>query len=266
MKIWRIAQTAKYLFPLYLLLITSASPAQNGNLLKFNSSSDLQDKNINSTIDRQKEFIKNSYSEKIEAPKELINGKEYESYYTRSKNKPLLFADKSRTASIITKSRRYNNLTLQYDTFLDEVIYTDTSQTINYRFPQIALNKNIIVGFNLYFADDSLIFKYFRLPECSEKKLLEGFYEIVYEGKSKYIIKHESGFYEKEGSKEYKYSPKNYISIGDNFFKIKNRKSLLQLFGEKSRDIKKFMHISRIRFRQADKRQIESVLKFYDSL
>jgi len=50
-------------------------------------------------------------------------------------------------------------MTLQYDTFLDEVIYTDTSRTINYMFPQIALNKDIVEGFNLYLENDSLIFR-----------------------------------------------------------------------------------------------------------
>ena len=219
-----------------------------------------------SLISRQTGFLRESYSEKNEAPEELINGTEYESYYTRSKAKPLLLPEKSRTASAITRTRRYNNLSLQYDTFLDEVIYTDTSKTINFRYPQIALNKNIIDGFNLYFADDSMKFRTFRQPQCSERNLKEGFYEVAYEGASQYLIKHESSFYEREGLVNYKYSPVNYISTGNAFYTVKNKKSLLRLMDEKSKEIKKFLHASGVRISQADKKQIVSVLKYYDSL
>ena len=266
MKLRCIAFKLKFLFPACFLLITFESRGQNGNLIKTNSLKNSDNIEVSSLIDRQIEYIRNSYYGKIEAPREIINGKEYESYYNKSKNKPLLYSDKVRTASIITKTRRYNNITLQYDTFLDKVIYTDHSMTINNMFPQIALNKNNIDGFNLYFQDDSLIFRYLRLPECSAYNLKEGFYEIAYQGKTKYVIKHVSYFYVREGLNEYKYSPQNYISMGDKFYKIKSRRTLLRLFGEKSGEVKRFLHLFRIRIRQADKNQIVSVLKFYDSL
>jgi hypothetical protein len=266
MKFRLISPKIKILFQLFLLLVTFASYGQNSNLLNMNSLNSPGNLNIESLTERQIGYIKNAYSEKVEAPKELINGKEYASYYTRSIFKPLLFPDKKRTAKIFTRTRQYNNLTLQYDTFLDEVIYTDVSRTINYSFPQIALNKDIIEGFNLYFDDDSLVFRYFRLPDCARYKLNEGFYEVAYEGKSRYVIKHTSSFYVREGLNAYKYVPENYISTGDVFYRVKNKRSFLRLFGEKSGEIKKFIHLSGIRIRQADKNQFVSIMKFYDSL
>jgi hypothetical protein len=266
MKFRLLIDTIRILPALLLFLVPAAAFSQNSNQLKINSINDSGNRNTTLLIDLQTDYLNRFYSEKIAAPKELINGKEYEPYYTRSKIKPLLYPGKARTASIITKTRRYNNLTLQYDTFLDEVVYTDTSRTLNYRFPQIALNKDIIEGFNLYFQDDSLIFRYFRSPEYSDKNLKEGFYEIAYTGKSSYVIKHESTFYEREGLNEYKYSPKNYISIGNKFYKIKTKRSLLHLFNDKTAEVKSFIHSSRIRMRQADKSQIAAIVRFYDSL
>ena len=212
------------------------------------------------------EYIISDYSARVETPKEFINGKEYEPYYLRSKSKPVLLPDKERTATLFTKTRKYSNLSLQYDTFLDEVIYTDTSRTINFRFPQIALNKDIVEGFNLYFDRDSMVFKYFAAPECTKVNLTEGFYEIVYTGESKYIIRHISSFYVREGLNEYKYTPENYISVGDMYYRVKSKGSLLKLFGDKSGEMKKYLHMSRIRIKQADKNQIANILKFYDSL
>jgi len=211
-------------------------------------------------------FIISDYSTRVEAPKEFINGKEYEPYYLRSKSKPVLMPDIERTATLFTKTRKYSNLSLQYDTFLDDVIYTDTSRTINFRFPQIALNKDIVEGFNLYFDRDSMVFKYFAAPECTKENLSEGFYEIVYTGASRYIIRHTSSFYVREGLNEYKYTPENYISVGDKFFRIKSKGSLLELFGDKSDEMKKYLQMSRIKIKQADKYQFANILKFYDSL
>ena len=256
----------RFIFLLFLLPVTYTSAGQDTNQLKVNSLSSSDKINTRSLNDAQIRYIKNSYSEKVQVPKDLINGKEYESYYTRSKSKPLLYIDKKRTATVFTPTRRYNNLTLQYDTFLDEVVYTDTSRTINYRFPEIALNKDIVDGFNLYFTDDSLIFRYFRPPECTKNNLKEGYYEVAYLGKSRYVIKHESSYYVREGMSEYKYVPENYISVGEVFYRVKNKSGLLKLFGEKSGDMKKYLHQSRIRIRQADKYQFVSILKYYDSL
>jgi hypothetical protein len=234
------------------------SSGQNSRHLEINSS--------NNIIDRQMEYILSEYSARVETPKEFINGKEYEPYYLRSKSKPVLMHDIKRTATLFTKTRKYSNLSLQYDTFLDEVIYTDTSRTINFRFPQIALNKDIVEGFNLYFDTDSMIFKYFAAPECTKVDLAEGFYEIGYTGESKYVIRHTSSFYVREGLNEYKYTPENYISVGDKYFRIKSRGSLLKLFGDKSDEMKRYLHMSRIRIKQADKSQFTNILKFYDSL
>jgi len=274
MKIPGFAFLPRITFHIYLLLITFPITGQNGNLQKMNSFHDYQDSAISSLIDLRTDYIRSLYSERIEAPNELINGKEYEPYYLRSIFKPLLFSNKERSASIITNTRRYDNITLQYDTFLDEVIYTDISKTINYRFPQIALNKNIIngfnlylrEGFNLYIKEDSLTFRYLRPPECQIRNIKEGFYEIVYEEKSQYIIKHESTYYERQGLNNYKYSPKNYLSVGNEFVRVKNGRTLLKLFGEKSGEVKEFLKSSRIKVRKADKEQILSVIKFYDSV
>jgi len=266
MKFRHLVINFKFLIFVLLLTVTYAAKGQNSNLLDSGSSGKTGNSGIRTSADRQIDYMQRLYSEKVEDPKEFINGKEYESYYTRSQSKPILFVDKRRTAALFTKSRRYNNLTLQYDTFLDEVIFTDISKTINSRFPQIALNRDNVEGFNLYFDDDSLIFRQFRSPECRKKNLSEGFYEIAFQGGSTYIIRHKSSFYVREGRNEYKYSPENYISTGEVFHRIKSKSDLLKLFVGKSAEIKKYLHLARIRIKQADKQQFVEILKYYDSL
>ncbi len=266
MKFICIVFRTKYRLLLFLLFGAFPLQGQDSKLLNINSLNDSDNINLSTLIDRQVQYIKSSYSAKIEVPNEIINGKEYESYYRRSKSKPLLFPDKKRTATLFTRTRQYKNLSLQYDTFHDEIIYTDKSRTLNDRFPQISLNRDIADGFNLYFDDDSLIFRFFRLPECSKLNLKEGFYEIAYEGRSKFLIKHKSSYYQREGLNEYNYYTEYYVSPGDVFYKIKSKRSLLKLFAEKSGVMKKYIHESRIRMVQVDKNQFVDILKHYDSL
>jgi hypothetical protein len=251
---------------LFLLFVPFPLQGQDSKILNINSLNGSDNLKLSTLIDRQIQYIKSSYSAKIEVPNEIINGKEYESYYRRSQSKPLLFPDKPRTATLFTRTRQYKNLYLQYDTFQDEVIYTDKSRTVNDRFPQIALNKDIVDGFNLYFEDDSLIFRFLRLPECTKLNLTEGFYEIAYQGRSKFVIKHKSSFYQKDGINEYNYFHELFIYKGDVYYKIKSKKNLLKLFGEKSGVMKKYLHESRFRMGQADRNQIVDILKHYDSL
>ena len=266
MKCYCIAFKNKFLFSFFLMFVTFQVSGQNGKLLNINSLNSSDNTNLSTLTDSQIQYIKDSYFAKIEVPNELINGKEYESYFARSTSKPLLFRDKKRTATLFTRTRQYKNISLEYDTFHDEVIYTDKSRTLDDRFPQISLNKDITEGFNLYFEDDSMIFKYLRLPECGKQNLKEGFYEVAYQGRTKFFIKHKSSFYQKEGLNEYKYYHEYYLSTGDTFVKIKSRRSLLKLFGEKAAMMKKYMHESRIRMRQADRNQLVEILKHYDSL
>lgn len=256
----------KILIVSILLFVTTSSPGQNSNLLNVTPLNGSVENRARQGTDRLIEYVQDLYSAHVEAPKELINGKEYESYYTRSKSKPLLLPGKRRTATIFTKTRRYNKITLQYDSFLDEVVYTDIDRTINYRFPEIALNKDNIDGFNLYFEDDSMIFKNIRAAEASKWKLKEGFYEIAYAGLSDYIIRHASSYYVREGLNEYKYYTENLIRTGDKYVKVKNKRDLLMLFGDKGDLVNKYIRSSRIRVRQTNKDQFVSILKYYDGL
>lgn len=262
----RSVYTMAAIVPLLLFLVVNPLKGQNGNLLNNRSLNASGNNSLQSVSDQQEADIKKLYSSKVETPKEFLNGKEYESYYSRVKAKPLLFYEKKRSASIITKTRQYNNLTLQYDTYLDEVIYSDTSRTLNFRFPQIALNKDIVDEFYLYFEDDVLHFINYREPQASLMNLREGFYEIVFEGSFKFIIRHESKEFLREGRNNYKYYPIYYINTGETFTTYKNRKTFLRLFGNKAEDVKRFIKSSGIKVGRADKFQIVSILKYYDSL
>ncbi len=220
----------------------------------------------NELLDNQTGYLGKFYYQNVDNVDELVNGKDYIPYYFRSKYKPLLYSDRVHQSSLTLNGRRYVDLMLDYDTFRDELIYWDSLKFIDNRVFKISLNKDPVDGFNFYFGPDSLSFRYFSKEKDLNFNLPEGYYEVAYEGKSKYIIKHRSLLLVKEGIDEYIYSPADFIMVNNEYTKISNKRGFLKLFGEKSDVVKKFLRTNKVSIRKSDKREIVTALKYYDSL
>ena len=217
-------------------------------------------------VTKQFRFLNDLYYQKITVPKEIINGKEYLPYFYRSKTTPLLFSGQSFNATLYLNNRRYENIKLQYDTYLDEIIYTDTSRMVNFTFPMIALNKDIVEGFSIYPNGDTLIFRHLFFTGKPGEKLADGFYQIVHDGLTRCLIKHRSTIFEKEALTAYHYSPETYILLENKYLKVTNKKNFILMFGELAPKIKKYINESGIRIRKAGNKQMAEVLKYYESL
>ena len=214
----------------------------------------------------QTDYINRLYYHIIATPKDIINGKECLPYSFRSLTTPMFYSREKLNANLSVNNRLYKNIKLQYDTFQDELIYIDTSRIINNEFPRIMLNKDIIDGFTFFINGSSINFIHLRFPESSVSKLQDGFYEVAYDGPTEFLIKHHSSLYNKDGRNEYKYSPERYVFTRDKYFKIRNKKSLALMSGDRSKEMKEYLHKSKIKVRKAGKEQIVEVLKYYDSL
>ena len=250
----------RLLFVLFLFFFNYTLIAQQANNNSYYDKS-----NFKTILDKQSKDLYSLYSEEVGITDKLINGKEYIPYYILSRLKPVLYIDKIHTASVILDGRKYDDLILDYDSYTDDVIYTDDSRIINNRICQLALNKDVVEGFNIYINQDSLIFKNITKKDNPDFNLRDGFYELVYDERIKYIIKHQSIVHQKDGREEYYYSPISYVKIDGQFYRIRSSRKFVKLFGKKAEDIRKFMHINRIDIKTANKKQIISVMKFYDS-
>ena len=92
--------------------------------------------------------------------RDFINGRDYVQYYVHSEHKPILYYERERTASLTYNGRVYSNLVLQYDTFLDQVIYGIKSAISYDIVRQVALNSDNISRFVLFFDHDTLTFRH----------------------------------------------------------------------------------------------------------
>jgi hypothetical protein len=214
----------------------------------------------------QKEYLEKMYYKTFVTSNDFIDGKEYFNYAYKSKNSPLLSSAKEFNAILFLDGRRYDNIKLQYDSYIDEVLYTDTSRVINYQFPKVVLKKNAVDGFILMSGIDSMKFGNFKFLNDNVNNTDGGYYEIVYNGPSRYLIKHRALLYLSEARNEYKYSPENFILKDGIYTKVRNNKEFLNLFGNRSKEIKSFMRRNRFNVRRANKQEIVMALKYCDEL
>lgn len=196
---------------------------------------------------------------------DLINGREYFPYYYRSELKPILFLEKQVTASIVFSGRNYDNIVLQYDTFTDEVIFSDLKNEFNLGQYKISLNRDEISRFILYFDDDTLDFWFLSGSSTPGFNLEDGFYEKAYCGESEFIIKHRSVIHERNGIDEYFYTPVWYVNSGGNYHGFRSSKQFTAIFDARQDEMKKLIGQKGINIRKAGKGQIISILRQFDS-
>ena len=214
----------------------------------------------------QIESLYDLYSRNIDPTYELINGRGYFPYYYSSISKPVLLLDKFHSSSVTLNGRKYNNIDLDLDTYTDDIIYIDSSRICVFMPLRVALNKDNVDEFEFYLGKDTLNFRYFSKETYPLFNLNDGYYEVVYDKESKYLIKHISFLKRLPGNDEYIYEQADYINPGNGFAKIGSGRKFVKLFGEYSSDVRKYMDESGIKIRNADKDEISSILKYYDSI
>ena len=128
----------------FLLLVSFAGFSQT---IKLPVNTDNSELFVRIDKDHLKE-IDSLYVVESGCGNDFISGREYRGYYFRSDHKPVLFYGRERTASLVYKGRTYVDLVLQYDTYLDQVIYMIYN---NWNASQVALNSDNISRFDLYF-------------------------------------------------------------------------------------------------------------------
>lgn len=252
---------ARLSFLLFLILCSFRGLSQETAIVIATGGKDM----IAHTEKAQKEYLEKAYSLLVGVEDGVVNGRTYFPYHYRSKNKPLLFFEKDRTASITMNGRKYENIILQYDTFTDEVIFPEIENKHGQGLYQISLNMDIIHSFVLFFKDDTLTFRNITEKEVRGTGLPSGFYEIAYEGESKFMVRHTSAVHQKNGIDEYFYSPAGYLNTGAGFNRIRSNGQFIKMFGNRSAEMKKIVDRYKINVRKANKNQIISALRLFDN-
>lgn len=253
----------------FFLLIFLIPLPLSGQLLNWDLNTSGNSNGINRDrriiVDKTDSLMK-YYHDHIAFPKDFINGREYVPYFYRSETTPLLFSGEEMISTLIFDGRRYENISLLYDTYLDELIYIDTTRMVNFQYPRIILNKDLVDAATFFYNGEKMEFRHLRFRKDPGENLKDGFYEVVSAGSEKFIIRHRSAEYTRDAMNEYHYLPEKYFFIDGKYHNIKTMKDLLLLFGEKSKEMKDYIKSSGIKIHKANKWQMAEVLRQYEAL
>jgi len=198
------------------------------------------------------------YAASIENQSRLYNGADYVYYIPRDEEHPYYRVDDWSYGSIVYWDELYENVPLLYDLTIDHPI------TEHNRGNPIKLLAEKVQSFTM------LGHTFVRLYPDEKNKIPVGFYDRLYDGKSKVFAKYSKVYEETLESRSiiprFDESTRYFIVKEGIFNGVKSKASVLDVFGDRKQDIKTFIRKNHIRFKDNREKAIVRVTEFYDTL
>jgi len=230
---------------LFLTIFRLNSYSQNPSLI-------VKDQLLNA----QKQSLKDSIRSRTGLDYPFIIGYNYIPL-TNNSNHPYFIENKWLNGSLVYKGLIYPVDRIKYDTEIDKLIYLmyDKNNTINC----IALDENFILEFKI----SNYTFRYYKdLKNESGKILKAGYYQVVYDGKMKFLVRNEK----LKSLNEYRTSTDSYLLKNGIAITVRNVGKLISELKDKESELKKYVWDNSLKINESDYTSASKILKFYESL
>ena len=206
-------------------------------------------------------FAVNQYYSSIGENAHLYNGPEYLTYDKRIAGNPFFKTDSLTSGDIAYDGSHYFNIPMLYDIIYDEVVINRYQQ--NFR---ISLLREKMKGFTF------LNHTFYRMEKDSLHGVLlsPGFYDQLYQGKITVLAKRKKKILEKieytMNTISYLADDHFYINRNNTYFEVTNKASLLKVFSNKKKEIRKFLRKHKLKFKTDQEKAILQSAAYYDQL
>jgi len=219
----------------------------------------------NDTLTRyQHIYLRHVYDSVIHlSTEDVLSGREYELYYPVTSTTPLLPQKRYLNGSVTIEGIRHSPVIIQYDTYLDQLIYFDFRHQAGRSVVPVMLNKYRVDAFELVLPGGRMKFRNLTFPD-SVNSVGSGFFEVVYEGKTRYLIRYKSILAITGGNYIFTIRTRRYLENHHTVFLITGKKSLLKALADRKADIRKYIRQNRLHVRRAGKDEMRMLLRFYD--
>ena len=214
-------------------------------------------KSDTSFLARSKKNSIEFYTAFSEDQSRLYNGGDYVLYMPADEEHPYFESDDWTNGSIVFWGELYENVPLLYDLTIDEPI-TEQNRGNAIRLAGEKVERFIIFGHH-----------FVRLHQDEMNKIADGFYDRLYDGKSKVYAKYSKSY--QQTLSGYKVIPrfdesKKYYLVKDGiFYSVKTKASLLRVLNHKQ-EVKNFMRKNHIQLTANRETAFVRVAEFYDTL
>jgi hypothetical protein len=194
------------------------------------------------------------YEKQLKGESQLFNGGDYSRYVPLRDEHPYFLSNDWQEGSLVYDHQRYDNLWLQYDITTDQLLienyhYSNTIQLVKEQVQAFALgNRNFI--------------------QLQHPSLTSGYYELLYDGKTRAIARHMKNFQKEiqSGQLYHKFLEKTayFLLINEQYSTVTNKGSVLRLFGERKQAVKRAFKGKNISFGANKARSIAMLSQLYD--
>lgn len=208
----------------------------------------------------------NLYHQYLTPESNLYDGSEYayNAYYPFIINEgdPFFMSTYFETGSVFYNNMLFEKVPLLYDIVKDEILIRDPTK-INI----LRLNAERVKWFRIY----NKTFIRLMSDSVSGNSLKTGFYGILYKGKIS-LYKHVSKFFKETSSSAQglnRYVVENdeyFITRGNGYFRIKNKKSLFKELSDKKKEIVQFINKNKLRWKKNKENTLTKVVAYYDGI
>ena len=190
----------------------------------------------------------------------LYNGRAWRNIYYKIRGDQFLFSTEFLTGSVTIDGKTFNNLSLKYDIYNDELL-TLTDHSII-----LQLNKEMIDRFTMKYQNR--IFNFKRL-DADSLSSLSGYANVLYDGGTSLYVK-----YRKEIlllAVENKYDMFNqvnriFVEKNGQIFRVDSKQELLKLMEDHKREVAGFIRSGRLKISRRSPDSFKPVIEYYDKL
>ncbi len=193
----------------------------------------------------------------------LVNGRSYIPDHFNAKGNPYFFSDKLTKSTLIINGKKYDKQEILYNIDIEKLILKTTLN--NGEEVLLVLNPDFIDAF--YLGEHHFVNGVIFFPESN----FPGFVEQVYEDNFSVVIRYQKSFvsqYTANTPHGFYSATKsvNYIFDNGQLIKLPTQKSLLEYFSAHKKEIKKFMRKNKIKYKQANKIQLNKLFTYCDDI
>ncbi len=198
--------------------------------------------------------------DQIKSDQLLYNGKAWHNLYSNIKGDQFLFSKDLLTGSLTINGKSYNNLSISYDIYNDEIITPTTQGTI------LKLNKEMVDSFTLLFG-----YKTYRFKNTLQDSLpdIKGYVNVLYSGKSSLYVKYKKEIQLLAVDDKYDLFFQTYhvFFLKDGIVhQLTNKNGLLKILSGDKILIRDFIKKNKIKISKKNPESFIPVIRYYDSI
>ncbi len=154
----------------------------------------------------------------------------------------------------------FNNIPIMYDLYEDKVISLFSKSTM------FSLISEKVSDFYL----NNHHFRYINIIDTTKSVVKSGFFDVIYDGKIKILVKRSKKIQLSLGSGDltYYFVPKTnyYLEMSGDYVNVDSEKSFLELFKDKKTELKQHLKAEKIKFKKAPEEAMIRIATYYENL